>query len=116
MIVRRGSMSPIDFNGLRILDYTAGYDDVESSVAVIEVPPSARHAEAWSKRSDKYYLIVSGEVRFVLDGVPSDLAAGDFCFVRHGRRFSYSNDRAEPATLFLVHTPSFRMDDEVFVG
>lgn len=113
MIVTRSSLTSADFDGLRIFDYTAG-QDLGSSLAAIEIPPAARHAEAWSKRSDKYYLVIRGEVRFVLDGRACDLGPGDFCFVRCGQRFSYSNDRSEMAMLVLVHTPSFRLDDEVF--
>jgi mannose-6-phosphate isomerase-like protein (cupin superfamily) len=108
-------MSPIDFNGLRIFDYTAG-QSLGCSFAAIEVAAGARHAEAWSRRSDKYYLVSSGEIRFVLDGEPHVLRAGDFCFVRQGRRFSYSNETPELATLVLVHTPSFDLREEVFVG
>jgi mannose-6-phosphate isomerase-like protein (cupin superfamily) len=112
--VRRNALQPIDFGALRIFDYSAG-KNFDASVAVIEVPPKARHAEAWSKRSDKYYLVMQGELRFVVEGNASDLAAGDFCFVPHGQRFSYSNDSAKTAVLVLVHTPSFRLEDEVFV-
>jgi mannose-6-phosphate isomerase-like protein (cupin superfamily) len=108
-------MSPVDFDGLRIFDYTAG-QSLGSSVAAIEVAPGARHAEAWSRRSDKYYLVSSGEVRFVLEGELHTMKAGDFCFVAKGRRFSYSNESSQLATLVLVHTPSFDLRDEVFVG
>ena len=115
MFVPRNTMSPIDFDGLRIFDYTAG-QSLDSSVAAIEVAPGARHAEAWSRRSDKYYLVSSGEVRFVLDGAPHLMKPGDFCFVKRGRRFSYSNEGSELATLVLVHTPSFDLRDEVLVS
>ena len=114
MIVTRSSLEPIDFAGLRIFDYTAGRD-LGSSLAVIEVPPGATHAVSWSKRSDKYYLVTAGELRFVLDGEARMLGAGDFCFVPRGRRFSYANEGAGVATLVLVHTPSFDLDAEVFV-
>jgi mannose-6-phosphate isomerase-like protein (cupin superfamily) len=114
MIVRRRSLKPIDFDGLRIFDYTAG-SDLGSSLAYIEVGPGVQHAEAWSKRSDKYYFVVRGEIRFVLDGEAVDLGAGDFCFIAQGRRFSYSNDTDREAVLILVHTPSFELDGEVFV-
>jgi len=115
MRVLRGSLSPLEFDGLRIFDYTAG-QALSSSIAVIEVPPGARHAEAWSRRSDKYYLVVSGALEFVLDGERSTLHAGDFCFVKQGRRFSYANEGATAATAVLVHTPGFDLRDEVFVG
>ncbi len=113
MIVTRNSLMPIPFGGLRIYDYTAT-QDLGSSLAVIEVPPAAQHAVAFSKRSDKYYLVTQGEVRFVLEGSEFDLGPGDFCLVRCGQRFSYSNVRAQTALLVLVHTPKFSLENEAF--
>jgi mannose-6-phosphate isomerase-like protein (cupin superfamily) len=115
MIVRGSSISPIHFGGLRIFDYTAG-KELESSMALIDVPPGARHAEAWSERSDKLYLVVEGELGFVLDGEAAQLGKGDFCFVRRGRRFSYANASARAAKLVLVHTPSFDLASEHFAS
>ncbi len=114
MLRSRSQMSPVNFGGLRIFDYTAG-QSLDASVATVEVAPGARHAEAWSRRSDKYYVVGSGEVRFVLEGELHTMRAGDFCLVKKGRRFSYSNERTEAATLVLVHTPSFDLREEVFV-
>jgi len=114
VIVTRESLKPIEFDGLRIFDYTAG-QQVGASLAVIDVPSGATHAEAWSRRSDKYYLILAGEIHFTLEGDARVLTAGDFCLVRRGHHFSYSNDGAGTATLLLVHEPSFDLNEEVFV-
>ena len=114
MLILRSELSSTDFNGLRIFDYTAGRS-LAASVATVEVAPRARHAEAWSRRSDKYYVVGSGEIRFVLDGEPHLMKSGDFCYVKQGRRFSYSNESSEPATLVLIHIPSFDLSEEVFV-
>ena len=113
MIVRRSKLKAIDFHGLRIFDYTA-QASCSSSFAFIEVPPAASHAEAWSRRSDKYYLVTAGAVRFVIDGKAFQLGTGDFCVIHQGERFSYSNEAADPAALVLVHTPAFRIEDDVF--
>jgi mannose-6-phosphate isomerase-like protein (cupin superfamily) len=113
MMIHRNTLSPIDFEGLSIYDYTAG-QETNASLAMIEVPPGARHREAWSKRSHKYYYVIAGQIRFALDGAEHDLAAGDFCLVPQGRRFWYENRTQEPATLILVHVPSFDLDAEVF--
>lgn len=113
MIVRRKALEPIAFDGLRIFDYTAGAKS-DSSMAVIEVPSGAIHRESWSRRSGKYYLVVSGQIQFILDGDEFPLASGDFCFVEQGKRFSYRNDEPSTATLVLVHTPSFDIESEVF--
>jgi mannose-6-phosphate isomerase-like protein (cupin superfamily) len=115
MRLSRSTMAPLEFDGLRIFDYTASLSS-SSSVAMIEVPPGARHPEAWSRRSDKYYVVSSGEIEFVLDGGSQPLAGGDFCFVKKGCRFSYTNKTSQVATLVLVHTPSFDLSEEVFVG
>ena len=114
MIVRRHALQPIDFGGLQIFDYTADAKR-SSSLAVIDVPPGAVHAEAWSRRSDKYYLVVAGRLEFSLRGERFELAAGDFCLVAQGERFAYANRGASPAQLVLVHTPSFDLASEVFV-
>jgi mannose-6-phosphate isomerase-like protein (cupin superfamily) len=115
MLVRRSSLQPIDFNGLQVLDYTSGSATLSSSVALIEVPSGAEHPQAWSRRSDKYYLVVRGCVEFVVGGAQATLDAGDFCHIEQGDPFSYRNATAQPATLVLVHTPSFDLRAEVFM-
>ena len=114
MFVKQDSLEAIEFEGLQIVDYTAGRD-LDSSLAFISVPVGAAHAEAYSKRSDKYYLVIDGAVLFCLEGHEETLSKGDFCFVERGRHFSYRNIGAVQANLVLVHTPSFRLDQEVFV-
>ena len=114
MIIREKSAQVIDFDGLKILDYTANRD-ISSSFAIITIPPGGEHAEAWSKRSDKYYYVISGRILFILEGEKFDLAPGDFCLVAQGQRFSYKNPTQEPARLVLVHTPGFDLESEVFI-
>ena len=113
MRVRRAELAPIEFGGLAIYDYTPA-GGKSSSLALIEVPAGAVHAKAWSRRSDKYYLVTRGSISFTLDGADFTLEAGDFCLVEQGQRFAYRNATPEPATLVLVHTPSFELDAEVF--
>ena len=55
MMIKREAVTPFDFEGLEIRDYTNDRDG-GSSVAEITVPGGARHRRAWSKRSDKYFL------------------------------------------------------------
>ncbi len=113
MIIRRDSVETISFDGLEIRDYTAGCD-TSSSLAEITVPVGGRHSEAWSKRSDKYYYVIAGQIRFMLDRAEHDLAAGDSCLVPQGSHFAYENRTEKPTTLLLIHTPSFDLDSEVF--
>ena len=60
------------------------------------------HGDAWSRRSDKPYLVSAGEIRFVLDGEAFVMTAGDFCCVARGRRFSYANHGSDVATLVIA--------------
>jgi mannose-6-phosphate isomerase-like protein (cupin superfamily) len=113
MLVRQSTLEPIEFGDLKIFDYTREAK-LGSSLALIEVPPGAVHTQAWSRRSDKYYLVVSGEIQFSLQGEEFSLGPRDFCFVAQGRRFAYRNAGASPAMLVLVHTPSFDLESEVF--
>jgi len=96
------------------LDYTADAD-LGSSLATIDVPPRGSHGKAWSRKSDKYYFVTHGQVRFMVGDEITDLATGDFCLVRCGTVFSYENVTPEPAGLILVHTPAFELAAEVFV-
>ena len=107
------AINPIDFEGLMIHDYTEGMD-LSSSLAKIVVAPGVSHKKAWSKKSDKYYYVVSGKLQFIVDDVSYDLEAGDVCLIRKGQRFSYHNLSQDKANLLLVHTPMFDIESEVF--
>lgn len=114
MIVRGDAVKTFDFNGLSIRAYTAG-QATSSSLALIDVPVGSRHQRAYSKRSDKYYFLAHGELRFTVDGEAHDLRQGDFCLIAKGVRFSYENRSKERAMLVLLHTPSFDLDSEVLL-
>lgn len=113
MMISRKSITPINFEGLEIRDYT---DDLHpsSSVAEITVPAGVRHRRAWSKRSDKYYFGLQGRLWFTIGDAAVDLGTGDLCIIHKGDRFSYENRSDEVARVLLVHTPSFDLTQEVF--
>jgi mannose-6-phosphate isomerase-like protein (cupin superfamily) len=113
MIVRENEVESFDFDGLKIQDYTATSDG-QSSFAVISVLPLTSHRLSWSKRSDKYYYMIAGEIHFIVDGKALDLSKGDLCVIKKGEKFSYQNTSKENARMILIHTPSFQLDQEVF--
>ena len=115
MKIERESLKPIKFGGLEILDYTVELDG-SSSIAEITVPSGARHKQARSKRSDKYYYVIDGRLSFIVDDQLVELSTGDVCIIRRGERFSYENTTGVTSKVLLVHTPNFNLDKEVFDG
>ena len=113
MKIRRSTLTPFDFEGLGIVDYTEG-KDLSSSIAEINVPPGVRHRRAWSTRSDKYYVVLEGLLTFEVDGEFFELEPGDCCIVPHGTHFSYHNTSAATARTLLMHTPRFELEAERF--
>ncbi|MEA1979186.1 MAG: cupin domain-containing protein [Chloroflexota bacterium] len=113
MRIERDSLKSFEFFGLEIRDYTAGREG-SSSIAEIKVPAGARHERAWSKRSDKYYYVIEGRLRFIVDNQVLNLSTGDVCIIPQGTRFSYENQTGETTKLLVVHTPSFKLNAEIF--
>ncbi|MBU2552171.1 MAG: cupin domain-containing protein [Proteobacteria bacterium] len=113
MLIRHEAGNPIEFDGLKIVDYTSGMD-TGSSLAEITVPVGVSHKLSWSNRSEKYYYVVRGNVTFTVNEASNDLSAGDVCIVPIGTRFRYTNTGSSEAMLILVHTPSFNLEFEAF--
>lgn len=113
MHIKQKNLPPVDFDGLKIFDYTAG-KETNSSFAEIIVPPGASHRVSWSKRSDKYYYVIEGALSLTVDGIEFDMEAGDFCIIHKGSKFSYINRGNKESRLMLVHTPGFKLECEEF--
>lgn len=113
MIIKHESIKPIEFDKLKIIDYTARQEN-SSSFAEITVPIGVSHRLSWSNRSDKYYYVVQGIVNFTVNEESNILSSGDVCIVPQGKRFSYKNIGLSKAKLILVHTPSFKLECEGF--
>jgi mannose-6-phosphate isomerase-like protein (cupin superfamily) len=115
MIIKENEVEQFDFDGLAIADYTAKLDE-NSSFAIISVLPKISHKLSWSKRSDKYYYVIAGEISFTLNDREYALSSGDLCIVKKGEKFRYKNNSREIVKMILVHTPNFKLDQEVFEG
>lgn len=113
MFIKHEDVRPIEFDKLKITDYTAG-KQTQSSVAEITVPAGVSHKISWSKRSDKYYYVVQGTVDFMIAEEHRQLSSGDVCIIEKGVRFNYTNHGSDEAKLILVHTPCFQLEYEVF--
>ncbi len=115
MVVKENEVEQFDFDGLKIADYTAKLDE-NSSFAMISVPPQISHKLSWSKRSDKYYYVIAGIINFTVNDKEYVLASGDLCIIKKGEKFKYKNNSSEAVRMILVHTPNFKLDQEVFEG
>ncbi len=113
MIIKKENIEKIDFDGLNILDYTSNCDE-KSSFAIVKVPPNIGHKLSWSKRSDKYYYIIEGEIKFNINQNEYKLKTGDFCIIKKGDKFKYKNNSKNNVILALIHTPNFDLNEEVF--
>jgi mannose-6-phosphate isomerase-like protein (cupin superfamily) len=112
-IIRNNEAEQFGFDGLTITDYTAKLDE-KSSFAIISVPSQISHKLSWSNRSDKYYYVVSGEIDFIVNDKEFVLSDGDLCIIKRGDRFKYKNNSDDVVQMILVHTPNFKLDQEVF--
>jgi len=111
MLVRRDELSEFESHGLKVADYgaTAG---CTASVAVVEVPSEGRHPFAYSSRCEKLYLVLDGEVRFIVDSVFYRPRAQDIVIVPKGAVFRYQNEGDHAARMLLVHVPAFDPEAE----
>jgi mannose-6-phosphate isomerase-like protein (cupin superfamily) len=109
-VLRSGDLQPTAFGGIAIRDLGPLLNDERLSVAHIDAPAGARHGRAYSRRSSKLYVVVTGSVTFD-DTV---LAPGDIILIQAGERFSYVSGTSG-CTMLLLHLPSFRLDEEVFL-
>jgi mannose-6-phosphate isomerase-like protein (cupin superfamily) len=113
MIIRENEVEQFDFDGLKITDYTARLDE-NSSFAIIAVLPQIGHKLSWSERSNKYYYILDGKINFIVNDKEYILSNGDLCVIKKGEKFKYKNDSNEIVKMILVHTPNFKLDQEIF--
>ena len=113
MIIKENEVEQFDFDGLKIKDYTEKLNE-NSSFATISVLPKISHKLSWSKRSNKYYYIIAGKINFIVNGKEYVLSNGDLCVIKKGDKFKYRNDSNRIVKLILVHTPNFKLDQEVF--
>ncbi len=109
--IRRSDVEPFAFGDLQIWDYKP-HCEASTSVALVQIKPGTAHGKARSTRSDKYYYVLSGLVEFEVGEIAYWLTQGDLMIIPRGAWFNYRNSAAEPATLLLMHTPCFRLEDE----
>jgi mannose-6-phosphate isomerase-like protein (cupin superfamily) len=106
---------PFDFAGLQIRELTP-QELLSASVAEIEVVPGVKHERARSRRSDKLYICIEGEVSFRVENESVSLTPRDLLLIRKGEWFDYRNACGQIARLLLIHVPPFDLRSEEFLG
>ncbi len=57
---------------------------------------------------------MDGKIDFTINDMNYTQNNGDFSIIKKGEKFKYKNNSNEVATLILVHTPNFKLNEEVF--
>ena len=111
--VKSKEVTPFDFEGLEIRDLIPDFLP-SASVAHIEVAPGVAHATAKSTKSDKLYICIHGKLTFDINGERIELSPLDLLVIQRNEWFNYHNESDDTVVLFLIHSPPFDLDSEVF--
>ena len=57
---------------------------------------------------------MSGRINFIVNDKEYVLSSGDLCLIKKGDKFKYKNESHDIVKMILVHTPNFKLDQEVF--
>lgn len=82
--------------------HTAGH----MGAAVVNVAPrSPGPPQHVHRKHDEGFLVISGTMRFTVEGTFHDVAAGSYIAVPRDVPHSFSNPFEEPASMFCIMTP-----------
>ena len=101
----------VSWDGFSCWVYNSGDDFSSASGLYIQL--SGRHGKVKSQISDRVYLILSGKVKFDIDGKSIKAAKDDVIIVPKDTPYDYWNMDGSISELFLVHTPAYQHNQEV---
>jgi len=104
-----------EWNGLHIRDLTAHFNS-QSSFAIIDVAPLAKHPLTRSSLCEKYYYLLSGQLHFHCGTEDFVLTRQDFLIIPPDTEFAYANRTNRLVQLLLAHSPRFSSEHEVQSG
>ena len=113
MVITSSEIRSVKWEGLSIHDFTSN-QDTQSSFAKIEISSGAKHKLSWSKVSEKFYYVLTGQLHFMIDNSDYVVNSGDLCIVPVNTRFAYMNKSNSTVEILLIHSPKFNIENEIF--
>ncbi|MEI7741923.1 MAG: cupin domain-containing protein [bacterium] len=89
------------------------FTGVKSQLVVMNIPPGGEIGEETHKHVEQTLIIHSGRGMVVLDGVKSDLVAGDTVVVTPGTKHNFLNTGADDLKIITVYAPPNHIDGRV---
>jgi mannose-6-phosphate isomerase-like protein (cupin superfamily) len=107
MIFKLKDAGKFKLEGLKGWSYSTNVNFSRASAAYIEV--NGRHGKVMSKVSDKIYLVIDGEGKFIIEGNEFPVGKSDVIIVPRETEYDYEGEM----NLFLVYAPAFGKGSEV---
>ena len=106
LVMKQGAAEELRVMGAAVR-FLCGADKTDKawSLMEVELPENAGpppHEHAW----DEAYYVVSGQVRFFLDGREQLVAAGDFIYAPGGTVHGFQGASAQPARVIIFDAPA----------
>lgn len=87
--------------------------ELTDAVSIVRISTETGHETEIIEHGSVFaYYVLSGEGRFIVEGVPETCAAGDLVVIPPGRRFTYKGN----LQMLLVCTPPWKEEQEETVG
>ena len=87
----------------------------KSQLVVMSIVPGGEVGEEVHDHVEQLLFFLSGQGKAILDGVESEIKAGDVCVVTPGTRHNFLNTGAEPLKIYTIYAPANHFDGRIHV-
>jgi mannose-6-phosphate isomerase-like protein (cupin superfamily) len=101
MIIRKEKVKKIERENMIIKVYSTKEDIASSSLAVIEL--KGKHGKIKSTLSDRFYYVLEGSGKFIVDNSVEEVKAGDAVIIPKNTPYDIIGN----FKILVVHTPPF---------
>lgn len=110
-ITRYEDVAPYQFADLWLRELSPAAMQA-GSMAEVTLPIGVERPSRQSKKIDRVYVGLAGEVRFTVDGESILVGVGDVIHIAQGEEYGYFNGGQEEAKLLLFRSPAPSAPDE----